>query len=233
MQAGASDQNQQQYPLRKLRKSQVDVRELLAGWKTEEMAKRKRAERHLKMGLLEDQKWQDLEMGRKPYNLGYMDQTPVIKTMQDQIDYKVTEHVLGLADPPVATQHNIKALACVFFRSLRDVSGQLQEKQGANVPVVHITDLVVASPNPRFLAGWEDDLIRGIVAWAKHMDKFVTVMPADEETEEYYKSLGFQRFESLPFIMVYRGKKEKDVEATPSRGLLLDLPFESRRQIFV
>jgi len=153
--------------------------------------------------------------------------------MQDQIDYKVTEHVLGLADPPVANQHNIKALACVFFRSLRDISGQLQEKQGANVPVVHITDLVVGSPNPRFLMGWEDDLIRGIVAWAKHMDKFVTVMPADEETEEYYKSLGFQRFESLPFVMVYQGKKEKDVEDTPSRGLLLDLHFESRRQNFV
>lgn len=143
-----------------------------------------------------------------------------IRTIQSQIEFENVDHVLGLALFPrgkFLTRDNVQALASVSLEPWPYVNGRIRQEQGADVSVVHISELVASPAYP--LQVWGVEIVHGIVAWANEMGKLVTIMPANKILEEYYKSLGFRRIDENAFTMVYRGKPEQD---PPRRGLLVD-----------
>lgn len=191
------------------KKTQLKVHEVLQAWEQDAMAKEMIAASTL-------DKNGEMLMRRTLRN---------IRKMRHEINYKITDHVLGLSVPHKLSKGNIQALATVFLESWYDDFGKLHEEQGARhpwadaeVPVVYISE-IVKKPAAHTKKLAVSDLIHVIVPWAQEMGRLVTITPANKEIEDYYKDLGFQRIDAFALTMVYHGNHE---QVRLSQDLLLD-----------
>lgn len=204
--------------------TQLDVRRVLDAWTTDVATTSK--------GTGQGQGRPLKELDAKSKML--MSQTLAsVERIRFQLDYKITDHVLGLAVPHKISVDNIQVLATVLLDSWQDDYGALFGGRVAEVPVIFISELV-AAPSKRARAntlhgsssqeGVADELVQGIVAWATEIGRLVMISPTTPEMEEYYKILGFKRIYADALTMVYHPNQE---EEKANRGRFIDFSLAS------